>query len=376
MHNSTPIAPRPRWNTATKIFVVALIALATFSLLSHLQIIVVPFVLAVMLAYILNPLVTFINRRARIPRVLVLILIYILVIAVISLLVVTATQPLIEQIQNLMAELPGALEDIEAFFDREIVLGPFSVDLSGVVGEAETMLLEAAQSLGSESISFLGEVLAGLAEIGVTLIFMFLVSFYLVKDGHKAMDWFLSQVPHQLESDIRHLVGEIDAIWSSFFVGQIILTLVVSIIIGIISTIIGLPVPLLMGVLAGLLELLPSLGHGIWLVIAVSLALFSGSTWDWMPLTNFWFAVVLAALHMVFQQVDLNYIIPRVIGRRVHLHPLVVIMGILIGASLGGILGIFLAAPTIASLRVLSRYVYANLLDQDPFPPGLADEEE
>jgi predicted PurR-regulated permease PerM len=125
---------------------------------------------------------------------------------------------------------------------------------------------------------------------------------------------------------------------------------------------------LLMGVMAGLLELLPSLGHGIWLALALPLALFSGSTWDWMPLSNFWFAVLVLGLHAVYQQVDLNYIIPRIIGRRVHLHPLIVILGILVGATIGGVLGIFLAAPTISSARVLGRYVYANLMDMDPFP--------
>ena len=91
----------------------------------------------------------------------------------------------------------------------------------------------------------------------------------------------------------------------------------------------------------------------------------------------------MVALHLVFQQVDLDYLIPRIIGRRVHLHPLIVIVGILVGALLGGVLGIFLAAPTISSLRVLGRYVHANLLDRDPFPitsetaarPTGADEE-
>jgi predicted PurR-regulated permease PerM len=71
---------------------------------------------------------------------------------------------------------------------------------------------------------------------------------------------------------------------------------------------------------------------------------------------------------MFYQQFDLNYLIPRIIGKRVQLSPLVVILGIVAGAVLAGVLGILLAAPTIASARVLARYVYANLLDTDPFP--------
>ena len=125
-----------------------------------------------------------------------------------------------------------------------------------------------------------------------------------------------------------------------------------------------------MAVIAGLLEFLPSIGHGIWLVTASLLALFLGSTW--MPIPNWAFALLIIGLHIFFQQFDLNYLIPRIIGSRVHLHPLVVILGIVTGALLAGVLGILLAAPTIASARVLGRYIYSNLVDKDPFPTEVA----
>jgi predicted PurR-regulated permease PerM len=350
--------------------------LGAVALFQRVQIIIPPVILAAILAFVLNPIVSFFHRRARIPRSLVLVLIYLVLIALLSIVVATVAPPLIGQIQNLMAKVPAILRDIESGLEGRVALGPLSVDLSGLLDETEELLLNTVQSIGSESINFLGSVLTSVAELGVTAVFTFIISFYLVKDGHQALDWAYRVAPPALVSDLRRLLGEISLIWGGFFRGQIVLGMVGGLIVGTGSAIIGLPMPLLMGVLAGLLELLPSLGHGIWLAIAVPLALFSGSTWEWMPLSHFWFAVLLVAVHIVFQQVDLNYIIPRIIGRRVHLHPLAVIMGILIGASLGGVLGVFLAAPTIASLRVLGRYVYANLLDMDPFPSGLADEEE
>lgn len=114
------------------------------------------------------------------------------------------------------------------------------------------------------------------------------------------------------------------------------------------------------------LEFLPSLGHAIWLTIAVPIALFRGSLW--LPIPNFWFAVLVLLIHIVLEQVDINFFIPRFVGRRVHLHPLVVIVGIVIGGLLAGVLGVFLAAPIISSLRVLVRYVYCKLLDLPPWP--------
>jgi predicted PurR-regulated permease PerM len=78
---------------------------------------------------------------------------------------------------------------------------------------------------------------------------------------------------------------------------------------------------------------------------------------------NLIFALIVVGLHLVYQQVDLNYLIPRIIGRSVRLHPLVVILGIVAGATLAGVLGIVLAAPTIASARVLGRYIRGYLVD-------------
>ncbi|MBN1315947.1 MAG: AI-2E family transporter [Anaerolineales bacterium] len=337
-------------------------------LLQNIQIIIAPLVLAGILAFILNPIVNYFNRLARIPRSLTLALIYLAFILIISILIISLTPLLIRQIQNLMTELPQILQNMEQMLKRKFVLGPFELDLSGVTVKTEALLLDTIQSFGSESINFLGEVVSGVAEAGLILIFTFIVSFYLVKDGYKAIEWVYEVTPPEFRQDMRYLLSEINLIWGSFFRGQITLTLLVSVIIGIAGSIIGLPLALLMGVFAGLLELLPSLGHGIWFVTAILLALFSGSTWEWMPLSNFWFAVLVAGLHIIFQQIDLNIIIPRIIGSRVHLHPAIVIIGILIGASLGGVLGIFLAAPTIATVRVLGRYIHANLIDKDPFP--------
>ena len=374
--SSPSFGQRPRWSVATKILVVVLLLVGAVSLLLGIRPIITPLVLAAILAFILNPVVGFFNRWARIPRSLVLVFIYLAFIALFTTAIAALTPPLTRQIQNLMAQSPAILENLEHWLGREFVLGPFTVGLSGLLVEAETLLLDVIQSIGGQSVNFLGGVVAGVAEAGLTALLMLIVSFYLVRDGSRAMEWVYSLAPSAYEDDLRHLAHQVNLIWGAFFRGQIVLSLVGGTIVGVGSAVVGLPMPSLMGVLAGMLELLPSLGHGIWFVMAVLVALFSGSTWEWMPLSNFWFAVLVAGLHAVYQQVDLNYLIPRIIGRRVHLHPLIVILGILVGASLGGVLGIFLAAPTIASARVLARYVHANLLDLDPFPSEPAGEEE
>jgi predicted PurR-regulated permease PerM len=198
----------------------------------------------------------------------------------------------------------------------------------------------------------------------VWVIFIIVISFYLIKDGHQLWAWIERQVPPSYQHDYHRLKQDIYGIWRDFFRGQLVLALVASVIFAVVGLIIGLPFSLAMALLAGLLEFIPSLGHAIWLVVAVVLTLFQGSTW--LPVPNIVFALIVVALHVVYQQVDLNYLIPRIIGRSVRLHPLVVILGIVAGATLAGVLGIVLAAPTIASARVLGRYVRGYLVDDSP----------
>ena len=181
--------------------------------------------------------------------------------------------------------------------------------------------------------------------------------------------WLEGLVPPSYFIDYIQLRDEVSRIWGAFFRGQVILALVVATIFTIIGFILGLPFALAMGVFAGLMEFLPSLGHGIWLTTAALLALFAGSTS--LPIPNWVFMLLIIGLHLVFEQFDLNYLIPRIIGRSVHLPPVVVILGIVGGAASAGVLGILLAAPTIASARVLGRYIYANLFDMDPFPSSV-----
>lgn len=222
------------------------------------------------------------------------------------------------------------------------------------------------QPLFGSTLGILMHVFSSLAYV----VFMFVVSIYLIKDSAGLRICFEGLVPTHYLADFLRLREEINTIWAAFFRGQLILAVVVASIISTVGFIIGLPFALAMGVLAGILEFLPSIGHGIWIVSAGLLGLVFGSTW--LPMPNLAFVILIVFLHTVFIQFDINYLIPRIIGRSVHLPPLVVILGIVGGAALAGVLGVMLAAPTIASLRVIGRYIYAQLLDEDPFSDSIA----
>jgi len=136
-------------------------------------------------------------------------------------------------------------------------------------------------------------------------------------------------------------------------------------VVGVILAIVGVRNALILGIIAGVLEIIPNIGPTVAAIPAVLIAYFQGSAH--LPLSNGWFALLVIGLYVVIQQLENNILVPRIIGRSLNLHPLVVIIGVIAGASLAGILGIFLAAPILASLRVVGNYVYSRLLDLEPF---------
>jgi predicted PurR-regulated permease PerM len=163
-------------------------------------------------------------------------------------------------------------------------------------------------------------------------------------------------------------MNRLSATWRAYFRGQFILMFTVGTITLIGNTALGLPGAFSLAVIAGLLELVPNFGPFLAAVPAIMVALLQGSTY-W-GVNHFIFALMVIGFYVLVQQVENNFIVPRVLGGAVKLHPLVIMGGVVVGASVAGIVGALLAAPVIASGKEIMSYLYAKLLSQDPFPPA------
>jgi predicted PurR-regulated permease PerM len=358
---------RPRWPYPTKL-VISLLLLALFLyLLSRFREAIAPFILAAILAFILTPLVNWLSARIGGKRAFAILACYLVLIGAAVSIPVVITPILATQVAELNLDLQRIAEEIQSVANQRYMVGPWVVDTQALVAQSAQALQGAIEPMVGQTVDVLLEVISS----AVWLIFILVVAFYLIRDGATLKEWVFHLVPSDYLADFTLLHHEITQIWSAFFRGQLVLAVVVGIIFTLIGWIIGLPFALAMGILAGLLEFLPSIGHGIWLMIASALTLFAGSTW--LPVPHWVFTLLVAGIHIFFQQFDLNYLIPRIIGSRMHLPPLVVILGIVAGALLAGVIGIPLAAPTIASARVIGRYLYANLLDMEPFPGHITE---
>jgi len=355
---------RQRWLPRTKLTVSLLLLGLFIFLLTQFQVVITPFILACVLAYVISPLMNRLHLRTRLSRNESTVLVYLLLIAVLITIPVLAIPSFANQFDLLNLDLQILLSETANFFDHQYTVAGQVIDGAAIYDQAVNLIQQMLQPIFGETLGFAFNVIESL----VWGIFIMVVSFYLVKDGSALKEWVETLPPPGYKADFIRLRNEINNIWAAFFRGQLLLGSVVAVLFTVIGLIIGLPSPLVMGLFAGLMEFLPSVGHGIWLTTATIIMLFEGSTWMQVP--NWVFALIVIGLHLVYQQFDLNYLIPRIIGRQVHLPPLVVILGIVAGAAMAGVLGIALAAPTIASARVLGRYIFANLFDTDPFPSG------
>jgi len=357
------IERRP-WSIASKFLAgVVLLAVSTY-LLFRFSLMIPPFILAVILAYVLSPVAGTLQRRLRIRRGLATVFTYVILLGLGALLPALFVPSLVQQLSDLNVNVQEIAALVESLLSQDILLGGLRFNL----GQLGTPVIEALRALAEPVFGRTLGIAFDVISSFIWAVFIVVVSFYLVKDSARLKQWAKSLPPEALRADAQRLAGEINDVWGAFFRGQLVLALVVAGIITMLSVAVGMPYALAMGVLAGLLEFLPSIGHGIWLFTASVLLFFQGSTW--LPIPNWAAMLLVIGLHAVFQQVDLNYLIPRIIGGRVRLHPLVVILGIVAGAAVAGVLGIVLAAPTIASARILGRYTYSRIFDLEPFPEG------
>jgi predicted PurR-regulated permease PerM len=362
---------RTRWPYATKLTISLLLLVFFIYLLSRFNEIIPPFIVAVIISYILSPIVNYLQRRIHIPRSLIILLTFIIVLAVFISFSIVIIPIFAGKLPSTEINTQQLINALEAALSKQYHIFGITILPSALFDQAIVALRGLIQPVIGQTVTIVTSIITSI----IWIIFIILVSFYLIKDGTKLEEWFTSHLPPVFLQDYLWMHDEINQIWSAFFRGQLLLSLIVSIIFIVIGSIIGLPYAIAMGILAGILEFLPSIGHAIWLFIASLLAFFLGSTW--IPIPNWAFMLIVIGLHLFFEQFDLNYLIPRIIGRSVHLPPLVVILGIVSAALLAGVLAIPLAAPTIASARIIGRYIFANLLDikwtpisaTQPLPP-------
>jgi predicted PurR-regulated permease PerM len=154
-------------------------------------------------------------------------------------------------------------------------------------------------------------------------------------------------------------------VWNAFFRGQLLLAVILAVVTTLVFSAIGVPFAWVMGLLAGIMAFIPNIGQIVAAVPPILMAFLRGSTY--LHMSSVGFGVMVTVLYVVLTLIYNNVLVPRILGRSLKLHPLVVLIAAIVGGLFGGILGMLLAAPTLSTLRIILRYIIFRLYDRDPF---------
>ncbi len=196
------------------------------------------------------------------------------------------------------------------------------------------------------------------------LIFL-IATFLLLRDAPRLYEFVRRNLPSRQRREIVHVVAETNVMLGRYIRGQLFLVLLMSTVTTIGLTLLGVPYSVLLGVLTGLLEIVPFVGPITAGAIACLVALGHPNPFGWSQLV---YVAVVAIMYTILRHAEDYLVIPAVIGRAVRLHPALVIFSLLTGGAVFGLLGIILAVPFAATLRLVLIYVGAKLRDEDPFP--------
>jgi predicted PurR-regulated permease PerM/phosphoglycolate phosphatase-like HAD superfamily hydrolase len=355
------------WSDTTKRLVVIGLIVVVLLTLYLFRAIIPPVALAFVLSYLLKPVVDYLEHRLRLPRTLAVLLVFLVLILAILAIPATVVPNVVGWVTRLNLDLQRLIDDVADFLSQPVTILAFTFNPQDLVGDVRGRLQELVQPFATQTVTLI----VGVASSVVWVVAIGVISFYLIRDASKLRAFLDMMAPTGYADELRCLREEINLVWKAFFRGQVLLGLVVGLAVWIAMTAVGLPQAGLMGLLAGVLEVIPTFGPIIATIPALLIALIRGSSY--LPLSNFWFAVLVLGIYLLIQQMESAYLVPRIMGRRLQLHPVIVFIGVLIGGMLAGVLGIFLAAPIIGTARVVLSYVFAKLLDRDPFPPEVED---
>jgi predicted PurR-regulated permease PerM len=347
-----------------------LLGLAIFLLLLWLlSNVLMPFVLAIIIAYLFDPVCNKLERLG-VPRWLgtTIVLLGFVLILVIGMLILVPI--IVRQIDGLIAAMPNYVDRLSAFVQ------PIIDRLREHLSERDFAELQsAARNYAGTVVSWAGTLLGGIWQGGMAIIDVLslvvvtpVVAFYLLRDWWLMVDTIDRNVPLPERPTVHLLAGRVDRTLARFMRGQLTVCLLLGSFYAITLTLVGLDFALLIGLFTGILSLIPYVGTAVGFFASVGVAIFQFD--DWVM----W--AIVAGIFIVGQFLEGNFIAPKLVGESVGLHPVWVMFALLAGGALFGFTGVMLAVPIAAILGVLIRYAMeryrASALYQGEPPPDRA----
>ncbi len=350
-----------RWSPTLKRATIVVLLVAAIFLVYRAGDIVRPFLWASIVGYILLPLVRIIEERLGGRRSLAAGIVFIAVLvfvfgglrflaplAMAQMQTFQRTLPtLVANGQNTLAE---TLDQLGAEDLVPLVFGPIS-----------TAPVELTRNVASFAVPFI----VGFSHFLLEFLVFLIGLFFFLRDFPRLINWVRRQTPPAHRHELLPLGDQVSLLLGRYVRGQLVLVAIMWTVTTIGLTLFGVPFSLLLGLMTGILEVIPIIGPITAGLIACLVALGNPNPFGWSQLL---YVAAIAIMYTILRHAEDYFVIPLVIGRIVRLHPAVVIFALLSGGAVFGLIGVILAVPVAATLRLVLIYMSAKLRDEDPFP--------
>jgi predicted PurR-regulated permease PerM len=352
----------PSWRTLARWVLVVLALYGLGWLLWRALSALTPFIIGLVLAYLLSP---FVNRLAqKMPRWLAILTVYVAGTVLFVVGFAFVVPPLINQVEQLINSIPTIAQmqelgrDVIAQYERAIPQSIRTQIDPAVIGALQGV----RENIGANAQRIATFVLTQVLTIVNTITFLigFLIIpiwlFYVLNDQREAGE-FVNRLLHpRLRPDFWNVLKMINKVFSDYIRGQVILCVAVGIAVGVgllILRLLGFEVRyiLLLSIVAGITEFIPVVGPILGAIPAIAVAIFTS------PET----AVAVLVLYIIVQQLENNFLVPRIVGESVGVHPAILTVALIAMGQVFGLIGVILSAPLSAIARDLFIYIYDRL---------------
>ncbi len=304
-----------------------------------------PFFISVLLAYIVKPVAGKLSER-KIPTGISILIVYLVFLLMLATICIFLIPELSANIRELMNTLPNFIQSYEKLFYSvlsSIKASKWSDDVKGLIFSQIENGTAAVQNylivMLKNGLDFIVDAVRIFFDLTIAMI----ITYYVIKDADKFKEFALSLLPGKWRNGLVGTGKEINRILANFIQGQLLIALLVGALETIGLMLVKMKYPLVLGMVGGLANIIPYFGPYIGAIPAVAVALTIS------PMKAFWSIVVF----VVVQQLDNNFISPKIIEGKLGLHPVATIFAVLVGGEFFGILGMLLAVPVMAILRVI-----------------------
>jgi len=314
-----------------------------------------PFIWAIITAYIFHPLVSMIHRKTRLPKHVIATWLYLLLGLILTLILINVTPLIVSQVTDLQDQLPNAIEEVRRWLDQRSRFGRLDLEPGFLQQRVDQIAEDLANTLSAAAVP----IVLTTFTVAIELLIFMIASFYFIVHGDRFMATIRDILNRRYHYEFDRLMHDINATLGAYIRGQLVLVLIMSTASFVALTILNVDYALSLAIATGFLELIPLIGPWSAGTVAVLITLFQDTTpFGWSNLT---LAMVVGLTYFALRQLEDAFIIPLVIGRIVHLHPLLVIFVLVIGTSLGGVLGLILAVPVATVAKIIASFFFAKL---------------